>query len=344
MRAGWSGFGMILAVAVAGSAHAQTTRDPYPPCTSAPSRVESEKAHDAYRVGKNAFDEGDYAIAVTNFKDAYRRDCTKPELLNFVARSYELEGNLPEAITALEAFVRRLAPNDPQADAAQKRVQVLRDRRAQQERTNVGAPAPVHASASSAASAPGSTPAPTVGAAPHAPVAPSSAAGLSVTPSSASAAAPSSAPSSGAASPVDGRGRGRGRHTVVPWIVTGFGAALVAVGVPLIVVGANRKASADDEARRAGCANGQCPGKPDAEVAPLNDRITGGATMANVGIGLTAGGAVVAAAGLVWHFLEGSTAPRRGGRFPTWARALLSSATPVCGAPGCAAVSMRGEF
>ncbi|MGH7285479.1 MAG: hypothetical protein ACRELY_28490, partial [Polyangiaceae bacterium] len=98
-------FAVFGAVALSVPALAQTAGSAgstpltvYPACTSQPSKDDSEVAHGAYIAGKRAFDENDYPTAIQYFKDAYRRDCTKYELLNIISRSYELKGDRPEAI------------------------------------------------------------------------------------------------------------------------------------------------------------------------------------------------------------------------------------------------------
>src|SRR5690242_18611823 len=64
-----------------GPASASGAASVYPQCATTPTKAESDKAHSAYLLGKSSFDEGDYASAITMFKEAYRRDCTKHELL-----------------------------------------------------------------------------------------------------------------------------------------------------------------------------------------------------------------------------------------------------------------------
>jgi len=79
----------------------------YPACTSHPSASDSEAAHSAYNLGKRFFDEADYTTAIHNFADAYKLDCTKPELLLNIARANELLANRAEAVHALETYLQR---------------------------------------------------------------------------------------------------------------------------------------------------------------------------------------------------------------------------------------------
>ncbi|MEO8797430.1 MAG: hypothetical protein ABI551_06060 [Polyangiaceae bacterium] len=122
-------FIVLGAVAVAVPALAQQPAPPlttYPACTSAPSKDDSEVAHGAYIAGKRAFDENDYPTALQYFKDALRRDCTKYELLNIISRADELAGDRPEAINALETYVKRAPSTDPSLEAIQKRLTNLK--------------------------------------------------------------------------------------------------------------------------------------------------------------------------------------------------------------------------
>ncbi len=96
-----------------GGAHAPLTS--YPPCTMKPTAQDSEAAHSAFLLGKRFFEEADYASASHNFMDAFKLDCTKPELLLNIARATELLGDRAEAIHALETYLQvgtALSPDD----------------------------------------------------------------------------------------------------------------------------------------------------------------------------------------------------------------------------------------
>ena len=84
----------LVGTAAAVPAWAQSSADTngagYPACTSKPTQADTEAAHGAYMAGKGSFDEADYTTAINYFRDAYRRDCTKNELLIIIARAYEL--------------------------------------------------------------------------------------------------------------------------------------------------------------------------------------------------------------------------------------------------------------
>ncbi|WP_394834155.1 tetratricopeptide repeat protein [Pendulispora rubella] len=98
----------------------------YPECKTMPTEAESEAAHGAYLAGKGSFDEADYTTAITYFKDAYRRDCTKYELLNALARAFEAKGEPPEAIHALETYLRRAPATNPGNADVQRRIAALK--------------------------------------------------------------------------------------------------------------------------------------------------------------------------------------------------------------------------
>ena len=78
-----------------------------------------------YMAGKGSFDEADYTTAINYFKDAYRRDCTKHELLVIIARAYELHGNRREAIHALETYLERM-PSAPDAEVQRRHIANLK--------------------------------------------------------------------------------------------------------------------------------------------------------------------------------------------------------------------------
>src|ERR1700733_12213015 len=102
----------LLGVAAAVPAFAQSSASDAvtqaPAGTPKPTQADTDAAHGAYRAGKGSFDEADYTTAINYFKDAYRRDCTKHELLVIIARAYELQGNRREAVHALETYLDRV--------------------------------------------------------------------------------------------------------------------------------------------------------------------------------------------------------------------------------------------
>src|SRR5574338_337139 len=103
----------LIGVALAVPALAQSgsgTVTQYPACPDPPpklSQVELDAAHAAYRVGVEAYNRGDYQKALDNFREAFRRDCSKVALLNFISRAYEGKGDKAEAIHALEVYLQR---------------------------------------------------------------------------------------------------------------------------------------------------------------------------------------------------------------------------------------------
>lgn len=117
----------LLGTAIAFPAFAQQPSvTAYPACTGTPTKADSDAAHGAYIAGKGSFDENDYARAVDYFKDAYRRDCTKHDLLNIIARAYELRGDRAEAVNALETYLKRVPPNEPGNEQIQRRIANLK--------------------------------------------------------------------------------------------------------------------------------------------------------------------------------------------------------------------------
>jgi hypothetical protein len=106
-----------LMAAPAREAHAQAATgvaQPYPAACSPDSvrPAESERAHTMYAAGKILYDDKHYNEAIVQFRDAYKRDCSKHDLLIIISRAYELNGDKAEALRALETYVERV-PNSP---------------------------------------------------------------------------------------------------------------------------------------------------------------------------------------------------------------------------------------
>src|SRR5438270_7360309 len=100
----------------------------YPACPDPPpklSQTELEAAHASYKVGVEAYRKGDYNKALDNFRDSFRRDCSKVALLDFISRAYEGKGDKAEAIHALEVYLQR-NPKAEDADAIQARITNLK--------------------------------------------------------------------------------------------------------------------------------------------------------------------------------------------------------------------------
>ena len=119
-------FGLLGVVTISVPAFAQQSgpsAQPYPPACSATSvsQANSEQAHAIYNAGRVAYDEGNYDGAIAQFRDAYRRDCAKHDLLIIISRSYELKGDKVEAVKALELYLERV--KDP-PDAVTHRTKI----------------------------------------------------------------------------------------------------------------------------------------------------------------------------------------------------------------------------
>lgn len=196
-----AGLALTLAVAAApapalAQAASASAKD-YPAACVSVSPTQSEKAHDLYKAGKVQYDDNDWDAAIATFRDAYARDCSKHELLIIISRAYELKGDRPAAVRALEIYLER-EPKSPEAETYKRRIAKLKEEIAK----SAASPPPV------------TKPPPPL-------------------PSAASPVAASSAPSSPADSPpapTESRG-----HTAGPWIVVGVGAAAVVTGVVLLV-------------------------------------------------------------------------------------------------------------
>src|SRR5678815_3523838 len=124
------GLACLLGIALAVPALAQQSGNvtQYPACPDPPPKLspaETEAAHASYKVGVEAYNKGAYDKALDNFRDAFRRDCSKVALLNFISRAYEGKGDKAEAIHALEVYLQR-NPKAEDADDIQTRITNLK--------------------------------------------------------------------------------------------------------------------------------------------------------------------------------------------------------------------------
>jgi hypothetical protein len=248
----------------------------YATCSNKPTQADTDAAHGAYMAGKGSFDEADYTTAVNYFKDAYRRDCTKHELLVIIARAYELQGNRREAIHALETYLERV-PTAQDLEVQRRHIANLKREVSEQPSASV-APAPPPPSSASVASpasaSPPLTTAPGGSAAPPA----------SLTPEP-----PPEAPSKG--------------HTVLPWVVVVAGGGAFAVGAILFGIGNSDVSNAEQV-----CGSSHhCPSGSSASEG------NSGRTNETIGVAVGAAGLGAAALGLIWHFVE-PTGPAKSGR------------------------------
>lgn len=129
------GSGLLLAAAISVPALAQPASsaksEPYPAACTSVAPGESERAHKLYEAGKSYYDDGTYDAAIAQFREAYKKDCSKHELLVIISRAYELKGDKAAAITALETFLERM-PSSPDAAQHRTRIENLRKQLAAQ--------------------------------------------------------------------------------------------------------------------------------------------------------------------------------------------------------------------
>jgi hypothetical protein len=143
------GLGLLLVVATSVPALAQQTgpstspsKTEYPSCVGKEvTKADSEAAHRKYLAGKDDYDEGKYDSAITIFQDAYKKDCTKHELLVIISRAHELNHNLSEAVRALEIYLER-NPSSSEAQTHRNKIKNLQDRLAEERKKAAATPAP----------------------------------------------------------------------------------------------------------------------------------------------------------------------------------------------------------
>lgn len=268
----------------AAPAHSAASRTPYAAACTAASVLpaESDKAHAIYQAGKVQYDDASYDAAIVLFRDAYKRDCAKHELLVIIARAYELKNDKAEAIRALETYLERV-PNAPEASSHRTRIENLR-----KQLPPPPAPPP----------APEKTP-------PREP--------------------------SPQAPPVEVR-----EHTALPWVVVGVGAAAMITGGIVYLTAPALPDGCSETESNCSILTGETPAQNEVRKSTAGrskgQRLGGTITLA--------GGAALAAIGLLWHFLE-PTGPVS--RSAAAARAAAPKVTPEI-APGYAGVSFGASF
>ncbi len=132
-RSFWShgviGSGLLLTVAISVPAlaaqPASGSATPYPAACSSVPQSESERAHTIYQAGKVQYDDKNYDAAIAQFREAYKRDCSKHDLLIIISRAYELKGDRVEALKALEMYLERV-PNSPDASTHRNGIESLK--------------------------------------------------------------------------------------------------------------------------------------------------------------------------------------------------------------------------
>ncbi|HWA74409.1 MAG TPA: hypothetical protein VG937_18820 [Polyangiaceae bacterium] len=147
---------IVVSLLASAVAHAEDVK-PYAPCSHEPSETDLTAAKGAFQAGNASFDEADYPRAIVYWEDAYRRDCTAHALLLNLARAYELNGNKPQAVVALQTYIARV-PASPDKDKIQRRLDVIQ-KQIDAEKAQAAAPAPAAPAAAAAAPAPGPAPA-----------------------------------------------------------------------------------------------------------------------------------------------------------------------------------------
>ncbi len=229
------------------------------------------EARALFEEGRSAYERGAFEDAVRAFRRAYLLS-PRYALLYNIGQSELRAGHDPEALEALEAFLRQAPPDDHRRSEVEERVRMLRGMGVVPGHSTAGAEPTTGASTSTVrASEP--------------PDAATGGSGEATADSS--AAAPRSQPLE--PSPASEE-EGSAGPSVAPWIVVGVGGALVVAGAVLMGVGAS------DAERLAG--------------APMWSRWSeyeglgsSAETMWGVGIALLGVGIAGAAAGVVWALL-----------------------------------------
>jgi hypothetical protein len=124
-------------------------------------------------------------------------------------------------------------------------------------------------------------------------------------------------------------------HTALPWIVTGVGAAAGISGLVVYFVGRGDINKANNEC---GGSASSCTAKG-ATATDARNKVNTGDSLETAGSVMGYAGLGIAAAGILWHFLE-PTGPASASAVPD---APKTSFVPVFG-PGLAGASVVGRF
>jgi hypothetical protein len=146
----------VATLLVSGLVHAQGVTQ-YAQCSHDPTETDLTAAKGAFQAGNASFDEADYPRSIVYWEDAYRRDCTAHALLLNLARAYELNGNKPQAVVALQTYIARV-PASPDKDKIQRRLDVLQKQLEAERAQTAAAPAATAAPAPAATAQPAATP------------------------------------------------------------------------------------------------------------------------------------------------------------------------------------------
>ncbi len=132
--------GCFIAGSYSVQAQPAKTGEGYAPCTKTPSAQDVTAAKGAFQAGQVYFKEANYTRALVYWEDAYRRDCTAHKLLLNIATSYQLNGQLENAVTALKTYLTRV-PSAPDRDQVERRLKNLQTKL--DEQAAAAPPAPV---------------------------------------------------------------------------------------------------------------------------------------------------------------------------------------------------------
>lgn len=95
-----------------------------------PAMASAQDARERFQRGQVAYDQGDYEVALTEWRAAYELDA-QPLIQFNIAQAAERLGQLPEAAEALDLYLSTAATTDPNQANARARRSALRERLAQ---------------------------------------------------------------------------------------------------------------------------------------------------------------------------------------------------------------------
>lgn len=87
----------------------------------------SNAAREKFLKGQQAYQQGDYDMAISQWKAAYDLD-PRPLILYNLSQAYERNGKLAEAVDALQKYLHNAEPDDPNTELARARLASLQQR------------------------------------------------------------------------------------------------------------------------------------------------------------------------------------------------------------------------
>jgi len=123
------GASLCASLALLAASPTSAQRSPRAPAAEpapAPSAA-SVEAHERFTRGHTAYQQGDYDLAIQEWRAAYELDA-RPLILYNLSQAYERAGMIAEAVDVLQRYIETAPGDDPNLDTARARLASLRTR------------------------------------------------------------------------------------------------------------------------------------------------------------------------------------------------------------------------